>query len=38
MSKYTIQDIFAAAKNAHRKIVIMGKKLQNFIRFATENH
>ena len=35
---YTIQDIFAAAKNAHRKIVIMGKKLQNFIRFATENH
>ena len=35
---YTIQDIFAAAKNSHRKIVIMGKKLQNFIRFATENH
>ena len=35
---YTIQDIFEAAKNSHRKIVIMGKKLQNFIRFATENH
>lgn len=34
---YTIQDIFDAAKNSHRKIVIMGKKLQNFIRFATEN-
>jgi len=35
---YTIQDIFEAAKNSHRKIVIMGKKLQNFIRFATENN
>ncbi len=35
---YTIQDIFSAAKNSHRKIVIMGKKLQNFIRFASENH
>lgn len=34
---YTIEDIFEAAKNSHRKIVIMGKKLQNFIRFATEN-
>ena len=34
---YTISDIFEAAKNSHRKIVIMGKKLQNFIRFATEN-
>ena len=34
---YTIGDIFEAAKNSHRKIVIMGKKLQNFIRFATEN-
>ncbi len=34
---YTIRDIFEAAKNSHRKIVIMGKKLQNFIRFATEN-
>ena len=34
---YTIQDIFEAAKNSHRKVVIMGKKLQNFVRFATEN-
>lgn len=34
---YTIQDIFDAAKNSHRHIVIMGKKLQNFIHFATEN-
>ncbi len=35
---YTIKDIFEAAKNSHRKIVIMGKKLQNFIRFATDNN
>ena len=34
---YTIQDIFDGARNSHRKIVIMGKKLQNFIRFAHEN-
>ncbi len=34
---YTIEDIFKGARNSHRKIVIMGKKLQNFIRFATEN-
>ncbi len=35
---YTINDIFEGAKNSHRKIVIMGKKLQNFIRFAHENN
>ena len=35
---HTIQEIFDAAKNTHRKIVIMGKKLQNFINFATENN
>jgi len=35
---YTIQDIFNALKNSHRKVVIMGKKLQNFIHFAHENH
>jgi len=34
---YTIQDIFDGLKNSHRKVVIMGKKLQNFIRFAYEN-
>ncbi len=28
---YTIQDIFNGAKNAHRKIVIMGKFLQNMV-------
>ncbi len=31
---YTINDIFNAAKNTHRKVVIMGKKLQNVINFA----
>ena len=35
---YTIQDIFDGARNSHRKIVIMGKKLQNFIHFAHTNH
>lgn len=34
---YTIQDIFEGLKNTHRKVVIMGKKLQNFIRFAHDN-
>lgn len=34
---YTIQDILEGAKNSHRKVVIMGKKLQNFIRFAHEH-
>ena len=31
---YTIEEIFEAAENMHRKIVIMGKKLQNTIAFA----
>jgi len=31
---YTIQEIFDAAKNTHRKIVIMGKNLQNIINFS----
>ena len=31
---YTIEGIFTAAKNSHRKIVIMGKKLQNIINMA----
>lgn len=31
---YTIQDIFNASLNTHRKIVIMGKRLQNYIHFA----
>ncbi|MCM1053180.1 MAG: ribonuclease J [Ruminococcus sp.] len=31
---YTIQEIFNASENSHRKIVIMGKKLQNVINFG----
>lgn len=31
---YTIQEIFDAAANTHRKIVIMGKNLQNIINFS----
>ena len=31
---YTIAEIFQAAQNKHRKIVIMGKRLQNVINFS----
>ncbi len=31
---YTIDEIFKAAENKHRKIVVMGKKLQNIINFS----
>ncbi len=31
---YTIQEIFSSVENTHRKIVIMGKNLQNIISFA----
>src|SRR5574344_533985 len=33
---YTIQEIFDAATNMHRKIVIMGKKLQNIVNMASK--
>lgn len=33
---YTIEGIFNAAKDTHRKIVIMGKKLQNILNMAIE--
>ncbi len=33
---YTIQDILASAENTHRKIVVMGKKLQNAINFGKQ--
>ncbi len=33
---YTINDIFNAARNTHRKIIIMGKKLQNVVNFAVK--
>lgn len=31
---YTIQEIFNASLNSHRKIVIMGKRLQNMVNFG----
>ncbi len=31
---YTIEEIFNAAKNTHRRIVIMGKRLQNVVNMA----
>ncbi len=33
---YTIQEIFDAAKNTHRKMVVMGKQLQNLIDMAVK--
>lgn len=33
---YTIQEIFTALQNSHRKVVIMGQKLQKIISMATE--
>src|SRR5574344_301262 len=34
---YTIEGLFTAARNSHRKIVIMGKRLQNIINMAISN-
>lgn len=31
---YTIAEIFEAAQNKHRKIILMGKRLQNVVNFA----
>ena len=31
---YTIQEIFNAASSSHRKVVIMGKRLQNMVNFG----
>ena len=33
---YTISEIFEAAVNSHRKIVLMGKRLQNVLNFASK--
>ena len=33
---FTIEEIFEAAKNSHRKIVVMGKRLQSVINMARE--
>ena len=35
---HTIQEIFDASKNMHRKVVIMGKRLQNIINMAIKNN
>lgn len=35
---YTIQEIFDAAKNTHRKIVVMGKQLQGLIDMAVKEN
>lgn len=34
---FTIEEIFKAAENTHRKVVVMGKKLQNVVNFSKEN-
>ena len=34
---YTIEEILTAASNSHRKVVIMGKLLQNIVNFAIGN-
>ena len=34
---YTIDGIFTAARNTHRKIVVMGKRLQNIVNFGINN-
>lgn len=35
---YTIQEIFNALENTHRKVVIMGHKLQSLINMAIDNN
>ena len=35
---YTIQEIFNALAGTHRKVVVMGKKLQNIINYSSENN
>ena len=34
---YTIEEIFNACANTHRKVIVMGKKLQNMINYSIEN-
>lgn len=34
---YTIQEIFNSVASTHRKVVVMGKKLQNVINYSVEN-
>lgn len=35
---YTIQEIFASVANTHRKVIVMGKRLQNVINYSIENN
>lgn len=35
---YTIEEIFKASANSHRKIVIMGKRLQNIVNFGLKEN
>lgn len=36
---YTLQDIFNGAENSHRKVILMGKQLQNIVNFSlNENY
>lgn len=35
---YTIQEIFDAARNTHRKIIVMGKQLQNLIDMSLKEN
>ncbi len=35
---YTLQDIFNGAENSHRKIVLMGKQLQNIVNFSLKEN
>lgn len=35
---YTIEEIFASAVNSHRKVIIMGKKLQNAVNFGLKEN
>ena len=35
---YTLQDIFNGAENSHRKVVLMGKQLQNIVNFSLKEN
>ena len=35
---YTLQDILNAAENTHRKVVLMGKQLQNIVSFSLKEN
>ena len=35
---YTLQDIFNGAENSHRKVVLMGKQLQNIVNFSIKEN